>query len=208
MDSSRRGIVRKWFDEKGYGFIQPLDGESLLFFHASSVRNSDRRDLVGQRVTFRETLGRDGRAAADDVFLASGAGELSLRGLARPRSHRRGFRGGALVAWVGALGFLGFLFFGSQRGQWPVYVVYAYGAMSVLTFLAYWSDKKKANVGHWRTPERTLHMLELLGGWPGALVAQWQIGHKNRKGSYQWVFWLIVLIHVGILGRVFAKFES
>jgi len=71
----------------------------------------------------------------------------------------------------------------------------AYGIVSVLAFLLYWSDKRKARVDHWRTPENVLHALEFAGGWPGALLAQQVFRHKTRKVSFQWVFWIIVLLH-------------
>ena len=71
----------------------------------------------------------------------------------------------------------------------------AYGLMSLVAFLLYWSDKRKARAEQWRTPENVLHALELAGGWPGALLAQQVFRHKTRKVSFQWVFWLIVLAH-------------
>ena len=40
-----------------------------------------------------------------------------------------------------------------------------------------------------------MHITELLGGWPGALIAQQVFRHKTRKASFQTVFWLIVLVH-------------
>ncbi|MDY7533499.1 DUF1294 domain-containing protein [Pseudomonas sp. Bout1] len=71
----------------------------------------------------------------------------------------------------------------------------AYGGVSVVAFLLYWSDKRKAREDSWRTPENVLHAVELAGGWPGALLAQQVFRHKTRKVSYQVVFWLIVLLH-------------
>jgi uncharacterized membrane protein YsdA (DUF1294 family) len=71
----------------------------------------------------------------------------------------------------------------------------AYGVVSVVAFLLYWSDKRKARENSWRTPENVLHAVELAGGWPGALIAQQVFRHKTRKVSYQVVFWLIVLLH-------------
>jgi len=53
-----------------------------------------------------------------------------------------------------------------------------------------------------RLCEGRLHLLELLGGWPGALLAQRRLRHKCSKGSYQFVFWLIVLVYQ------FAAFDS
>jgi len=45
--------------------------------------------------------------------------------------------------------------------------------------------------------ERTLHLFELAGGWPGALIGQQLFRHKRSKGSYMRVFWVIVLLHAG-----------
>lgn len=71
----------------------------------------------------------------------------------------------------------------------------AYGLVSLLAFLLYWSDKRRARADHWRTPENVLHAVELAGGWPGALLAQQLLRHKTRKVSFQLLFWMIVLLH-------------
>ncbi|PWB34173.1 DUF1294 domain-containing protein [Pseudomonas sp. SDI] len=59
----------------------------------------------------------------------------------------------------------------------------------------YRHDKRRASEQGQRTPEKVLHGVELIGGWPGALLAQQLYRHKTRKLSYQLVFWLIVLLH-------------
>ena len=70
-----------------------------------------------------------------------------------------------------------------------------YPLVSVLCFILYWCDKNSAQQGRQRTPENTLHLVELAGGWPGALVAQQVFRHKTRKVSYQLKFWGIVALH-------------
>ena len=57
--------------------------------------------------------------------------------------------------------------------------------------------------GHsWRLarPEARLHLLELCGGWPGALVARQWLRHKTQKGSYRLRFWAIVWGQLLLLG--------
>ncbi|MCY1539162.1 hypothetical protein D9M68_747340 [compost metagenome] len=66
--------------------------------------------------------------------------------------------------------------------------------------MQYWQDKANALHGRWRTPENALHLVELLGGWPGALLAQQSFRHKTRKVSYQLVFWAIVATHQAFWG--------
>lgn len=82
---------------------------------------------------------------------------------------------------------------------WPLLVV-VYGVMSLICFVAYYRDKQFAIKKQQRTPEARLHLFEVLGGWPGGLLAQRLIRHKNRKLSYQLVFWLIVLLHATLAG--------
>lgn len=74
-------------------------------------------------------------------------------------------------------------------------VLGVYLAMSGVTFAVYVRDKRAARMRRARTPESTLHLLELLGGWPGAFLAQRIIRHKNAKTRYQVVFGLVVAAH-------------
>lgn len=70
------------------------------------------------------------------------------------------------------------------------------GLMSVCTYGVYALDKNAARRGRPRIPERSLHLLALLGGWPGALIAQQTLRHKTRKTSFQIIFWLTVLLNL------------
>jgi len=75
-----------------------------------------------------------------------------------------------------------------------------YAAVSVITFAAYGLDKRKASRSTRRTPEATLHTMELLGGWPGALIAQNLFKHKRRKKGFMVMFWMIVIAHIAVWG--------
>jgi uncharacterized membrane protein YsdA (DUF1294 family) len=68
--------------------------------------------------------------------------------------------------------------------------------MSVATFIAFAIDKRAAKRGRWRIPEATLHLLELLGGFPGAIAAQQLLRHKSYKLSYRLVLGVIALLHI------------
>ncbi|MEL7668339.1 MAG: DUF1294 domain-containing protein [Actinomycetota bacterium] len=85
-------------------------------------------------------------------------------------------------------------------------VAAAYLAFSIVTFAVYAWDKSAARRGARRVPESTLHVLALLGGWPGALVAQQALRHKTRKQPFRTIFWLTVLVNciVLVLARAFV----
>ncbi|MDO7904136.1 DUF1294 domain-containing protein [Pseudomonas sp. K1(2024)] len=73
-----------------------------------------------------------------------------------------------------------------------------YPLASLVCLALYWQDKRQARQLGRRIPEKVLHASELLGGWPGALVAQQLFRHKTRKVSYQVVFWGIVVVHQAV----------
>ena len=79
-------------------------------------------------------------------------------------------------------------------------VLLFYLMASIVCFAVYARDKSAARRGQRRTPERTLLLLGLAGGWPGAVLAQQWLRHKTRKQPFQNLFWLSVAAHVGLAG--------
>lgn len=77
----------------------------------------------------------------------------------------------------------------------PGYVGFAYLVASVLCFTAYAMDKSAARSRGQRTPERTLLLLGLAGGWPGAVLAQQWLRHKSVKTSFRARFWVTVFVN-------------
>lgn len=84
-------------------------------------------------------------------------------------------------------------------------VIVLYLGTSIVAFFAYRQDKSAARYNQRRTPEQTLHLLGLLGGWPGALLAQKLLRHKTRKLSFQVVFWTTVLLNIGSVIMLFSN---
>jgi uncharacterized membrane protein YsdA (DUF1294 family) len=83
-------------------------------------------------------------------------------------------------------------------------VAAAYLVMSLVTYLLYARDKRAARAGTWRTSELTLQLAALCCGWPGALLAQRVLRHKNRKAGFQLAFWVIVGLNVCALVAIAA----
>lgn len=72
--------------------------------------------------------------------------------------------------------------------------------LSLVTFVAYGFDKRRARTDGRRVPEKTLHLMALLGGWPGALLGQKVFRHKTQKVSFRIVFWLCVALNLAVVG--------
>jgi cold shock protein len=63
----------KWFNPtKGYGFIQPKDGNGKdVFVHISAVQRAGLNTLnEGQRVEYELITGRDGKVSAENLRLS------------------------------------------------------------------------------------------------------------------------------------------
>jgi uncharacterized membrane protein YsdA (DUF1294 family) len=84
-------------------------------------------------------------------------------------------------------------------GKLTAIVFWGYLVASVACFAAYAVDKSAARAGRWRTSEQTLHLLALLGGWPGALIAQNLLRHKSQKTGFLLIFGATVVINCGAL---------
>jgi uncharacterized membrane protein YsdA (DUF1294 family) len=68
--------------------------------------------------------------------------------------------------------------------------------INIISFVAVWSDKRKAEKDNWRTPERTLFAFALLGGIIGHIWAMRKFRHKTRKISFLLITFLLVLVNV------------
>jgi len=101
------------------------------------------------------------------------------------------------LIFLAALGVMVFL------GSLPLIIFLAIVGLSLITYLIYWWDKSAARDGRRRIPETTLHLVSIFGGWPGALVAQQILRHKTYKQPFRWVFWLTVLMNIGVLVWLF-----
>jgi uncharacterized membrane protein YsdA (DUF1294 family) len=69
---------------------------------------------------------------------------------------------------------------------------------SMICFALYAVDKRRARSGGWRVSERTLLFWGLIGGWPGAILAQHLLRHKTRKAQFRRVFRITVAVNVAL----------
>ena len=182
-----QGKITSRKDDQGFGFIAPNGGGPAVFVHIKSFATQGIRPAGNDIVTYDLTINQKGQPCADNVaFVRDRASRQVPSTAARP-----------LAAAAGFLGLIAILVF---TGALPLLVFGVYLGASVMAFIAYAVDKSAARKNQWRTKESTLHALALIGGWPGALVAQQIVRHKSKKGSFRMVFWLTVVVNCGVLG--------
>lgn len=196
------GRITGWNDERGYGFVTPHDGGPPAFVHVKAFQFGSRRPVDGDLISYEVSRDAGGRSRASSVRFAGQRIEAAPPRVRRSTSSLRHIP----RLWLGLLGLLA-IGAAAVLGWLPVVVALAYFMLSFVSYLVYWRDKDAAGAKDGRVPENTLHMLDLLGGWPGALIAQQQFRHKTVKASFQAIFWITVLLNVA--GVAFAvRFDA
>lgn len=67
--SKKKGTIKFFNTQKGFGFITPDDGGKELFVHTSNVKGDAKSLREGQKVEYISREGRKGPEAADVSIL-------------------------------------------------------------------------------------------------------------------------------------------
>jgi len=186
MTTQRKGIIKTWKGDKGFGFITPDDGGKEVFFHMSNIANRQTRPSVHASVRYTLTYDQQQRPRAVDIYLEN-------------QSVAAAPIGPVIIAFSIVCAFFLVLTLAIVMFHLSPIVFGIYALFSMITIAAYHIDKSSALRGDWRIPENMLHLLELFGGWPGALIAQAYYRHKTIKSSYKMVYWIIIVINLIVL---------
>jgi len=193
------GIIKSWKVDKGFGFIKPHDDSKDVFIHIRDLQHSNYQPQQGDTVYYKVVADKDGKIRAYNAFIEGQdiSRQHTKTSFKKNQKTRREYKlGMPSILLISAIPFVFSAFLIKQEHDFiPLFV---YFIMSLITFVIYAHDKTMAHKNKWRTSESTLHLLEFLGGWPGALITQRVIRHKNKKPSFQITFWIIVIIHITI----------
>jgi len=175
------GSLVFWNSERGFGFIKPKSGGQDIFVHVRDLQFKGKTPLIGNTIFYDITQRKDGKYRAVNAYVI---------GEKHNKSIIYAILIGLNIAFV-TIPFVLSLYIINIT----YYPLVLYSLLSFVCFFVYVYDKQMAISGGWRIQESSLHWLEIFGGWPGALIAQMIIGHKNSKIAFQFIFSVIVLLH-------------
>lgn len=182
------GTLKSWNDERGFGFISPTQGGQEIFVHIKAFDVREERPHVGQRLTFEVEVNPDGKKRAKLV--------REIRVVRASRRRRDSPAQWGTASYFAIPAFLLLYFVVAIVWRVPNWVAGLYLGASVVCFVVYVADKSAAIAGRRRVPESTLIYLGLVGGWPGAIVAQQVSRHKSNKTTFRSAFWVSVILNV------------
>lgn len=183
------GYLKSWNDERGFGFVEPVKGGDEIFVHIKALPPRSGRPELNQLLSFEVELGPQGKKRAKNVEMIRATKVPKRRQQTSPAQWGVASRF-AIPAFL--------VLYVALAVIWRVPAVFAavYVVASLVCFLAYAFDKSAAEQGRWRISEGTLLALGLVGGWPGAIVAQQALRHKSNKPSFRSAFWATVVVNV------------
>jgi uncharacterized membrane protein YsdA (DUF1294 family)/cold shock CspA family protein len=181
-----QGKITKWNDEKGFGFVLTNDGKRETFVHISAFKDRSTRPQTSQLISYEIIKDASGREQAANASFVKANRKTSTQG--EPHDFSYSFFAFMLLMTA-------FVVERTVNGFLPVEYLFVFLMANLIAFLYYYMDKTAALKGAWRKSEDSLHLLSLIGGWPGAYIAQKLFRHKTKKASFQWVYKLTVLIH-------------
>jgi uncharacterized membrane protein YsdA (DUF1294 family)/cold shock CspA family protein len=188
-----QGKIVEWNADKAFGFVLPNAGGQKIFVHVNEFPNR-RAPLVGALITFEMGLDANRRSCAVRAnFVVSPEAARARRQVSEARAGW-----GSLSVWLGAVWTLIVVVL-TITGAYPWKLLVAWLVLNAFTFALYAADKRAAERDQRRTPEARLHGFALAGGWPAAALAQQKFRHKTSKASFRSVFWLSVLVNLGVM---------
>jgi uncharacterized membrane protein YsdA (DUF1294 family)/cold shock CspA family protein len=175
------GSLVSWNSERGFGFIKPKSGDRDVFVHVRDLQFKGKTPLIGETIFYDITQRNDGKYRAVNAYVIG-------------TIHRKSIIYSILIGFNFILIAIPFIL-SLYIINITYYPLVLYSILSLICFFVYVYDKQMSIRGGWRIRESSLHWLEFIGGWPGALIAQMVIGHKNSKMAFQFIFSVIVLLH-------------
>ena len=194
-----QGRLIEWFDEKGYGFIQPSDADKArVFLHIKDFARPGPRPIVGCALEYLVILDERGRYRAKHVtylkavqartFEATPKHKNPVAQSSSPKPMQ--IAAAIYIVLVAILSFMHVL---------PTYSFMFIALMNVLNYWLYAQDKEAAQLGNRRVPEQTLHVISFLGGWPAAWLAQQKLRHKTQKQPFRKIYFCTIVLNILLL---------
>ena len=176
------GRLTQWDQAQGCGLITPKSGGDPVFVNIDSFTNRPRplpNDIVDYKVSYDEQQ----RAHAEDVVFVLDQG---------PAPFSTGWGPGILAF---AVFFMVFVAEKVWERKLPVSVLGFYMLASTIAFVIYRHEKAMSASQTWRISDNTLHFCSLVGGWPGAALAQKMVHHEPQKMSFRAIYWSTVVLN-------------
>ncbi|MDN2662729.1 cold shock and DUF1294 domain-containing protein [Psychromonas sp. 14N.309.X.WAT.B.A12] len=204
-----QGKVINWNDDKGFGFVEPNGGGTRAFVHIKAFNSRSRRPVNGELIIYELVHESGNRYKATNIRFARDNNKEKTKSHERhspknskPKNSKpKSYILSSIFTVLFCIGLVLAVF----SRKLPFFIGFAYVLISLITILVYAQDKYSAQTGRWRTSVATLHFLSLIGGWPGALIAQKVLRHKTSKSEFISTYRVTVFFNIATLLIIYTE---
>jgi cold shock CspA family protein len=108
------GTLKKWNDERGFGFLESPGSDKEIFVHISAFPRDGARPRIGEMVSFEMRSGQDGKVRAVAIQRPEAATTARRQRRAAASSKPKPFALVPIIVVLGLLGYAGYRLFLSQ----------------------------------------------------------------------------------------------
>lgn len=200
-----QGRLVEWFDEKGYGFIQPNDAsKDRVFLHIKDFARQGPRPIVGCALEYTVLLDGDGRYRAQQVTYLKAS--QTKKNVSKPKLSKQPTQK-LKPMQIACIGYILALAVFTIAGLLSGMVLLFISIINAITYWMYAQDKEAALQGNRRVPEQTLHLLSFLGGWPTAWLAQEKLRHKTQKQPFRKIYFCTIALNILLILWLISPFN-
>ena len=189
----QEGHLSGWNEARGFGFLKPVGGGPDAFAHIRAFAKDDRHIEEGHLYSYTAETDKAGRLRAADIRPVRPV-------IPGPSFLQKFLTRSARLLVIPAFLFIAVAVAMSTDISTIWFVVY--GVASLACFIGYALDKRAAEHKQWRVSETILLMVGLVGGWPGAIIAQELFRHKTKKPAFRTLFWMSVAINMAAFVQI------
>ena len=186
------GEIIQWQPEKSSGLVKVAQLDEPIIFHLHDVENPQISPQIGKKVTIQ--------AVYDAHALCWTATKITSEQRQQPMQKQQPISKKSAFSWQGVLfGLVAtavWLLVLAMTERWLIIPTIF---MSVISFALFAIDKYKVRHQQWRIAESSLHLMDLLGGWCGGLLAMTALHHKIHKKSFLVIFTITVITHIAVI---------
>lgn len=202
-----QGRLVEWFDDKGYGFIQPNDSsKDRVFLHIKDFAKQGPRPIIGCALDYEVILDERGRYKAQQVIYlkASQTKKLTQKKNSSQVQSPAKMQPMQMLCIAYIVFLAGLVMLGLLNGIIVLFV----SLMNALSYWLYAQDKEAAQLGNRRIPENTLHLVAFLGGWPAAWLAQEKLRHKTQKQPFRRIYFCTIVFNIILILWLISPLNS
>lgn len=198
-----QGRLVEWFDDKGYGFIQPTDSDKdRVFLHIKDFARPGPRPIVGCALEYVPLIDGKGRIRAQQVtyLKAAQVKKSTAKVTQKPHAKQHPLN---LLSIIYIVLLAGLVIFGLL----PSLFLLIISLINVLSYWLYVQDKQAAQADERRVAENTLHLVAFLGGWPAAHLAQQKLRHKTQKQPFRHIYFAMIGLNIALMILLVSPFN-